>query len=1159
MNIPDRLFYILLGNSNWQQAGFFWLVGATVLCIVAALVSALIQRRSADMAYRIWICAMAGVLLLPVFGSILPGWSVKFHGLRSTERDTPSTLTAALTAAPEDAQSGTEAAAFPHISAPTEMKVRDDSSDRGVPSSVNESMPQRNGPVSTPGWHPLGMVSWIDIACLVWSAVALVLLLRLVMAALKLARLVQRSSPAPAALQSEVMAVASSLGVRIRCRVCLLPAGSMPMVCWLGQPVMLLPEDIGCWPGELRRSAIAHELGHLMRRDAWSNLLGQVVWRFLWPHPVLWHARQVLPHLRERACDEWVLTRGLVSKHDYARHLLDVIGRCQPAKLLLAPQMARRPDLERRLRSVLAARTAGRNSSLARMLIAFSFFLLTAILAAGRPVVQETAEGSAQGLEETPSLQKNDGTGTERSIEPAAPDGPAITLAGVVVTPDAKPVKDASVVLRAKINGRWYPGRTGDPTGRSNRDVLARLKTDALGRFAFDKVAIPPRMEDVITTLLKDEGGADVLAWADGCGLTWAEVKSLQHNDPVQLTLSPQAKVRGVLHDHEGRGVPDARLAVWGITEATSDLDPFFRQPGDLNVVSSDVALEATTNKNGEFALEGLPLDFRVLILIAGPGVKRKVVLIDTGDHPGLTETNFDKTKTRSHDPVTVLHSPLAVTVDPQRFALVKIRDALGRAVGDGAVHMIIDDHGHNARRETAVFADGARIPIQSAGRFQVTYLADPLYPRPGKTMPITVGAGDDNPVFEIRLGEATWQAGRILDADTKKPVAGAYVAYASQGEPLATGTGETSWAVSGIDGQFTLPVAPGQGSLHFPWPVFGYFSPSAYQPPVKGTVPGAVAFDVPAHGKPQPVTLYLGRGLLIHGTVRNPDGTPAAGASVQAESKPPLRSLPSATMQATTNSKGQFEISGWSPQSGVTLYVSGAQGAAQIAVKPAPDFPLTQTRRVGMDVQLEPGVALSGRVLYKGSPRADVVIRVRRFRQTGPVIRQGIKVYESRRLSESETRTDSQGRYRLCGLQPGDGYYLETVDRDDLMDPDFGWQQHTVEEGRREIHVADMHLVKWDQTLRGQVTDSAGKPVTKIRVTAVLASDGSQVPRRIDYGTTPWTVTNAEGRFELRHLPDCRLEVRPDGGPQDVRIVLDPQAVRKNGKPGNGKPGQPE
>jgi len=449
--------------ADWQQAGLLWLLRATVLCVVAAGASALIQKRSADIAYRVWIGALAGALLLPLFGVIVPGWSVKVNCLRSPEAETLSSVAAPFTTVSEKETSGTNAVALRSVQGRKEFTMSDQASDRIAASSyIREPVAKAIDAAGTPpNWDKVRMLSWIDIVCVIWVVVAFVLLLRLVIAALNLMQLVQRSSPAPAALQSQVIAVASSLGVRIRCQVRLLPAGSMPMACWVGRPVILLPEDIGRWPTELARTAMAHELGHLERRDVWSNLLGQVVWRLLWPHPVLWHVRHVLPHLRERACDEWVLARGLVSKHEYARHLLEVIGRCQPAKLRLAAQMAARPDLEERLRSILAVRRASGRSALAKVSIAFSTFLLTAILAAARPAFQEPAV--AQGSEETSSLQKSDATATERGTEPAAPDGPAITIAGVVVSPDAKPVKDASVVLRAKINGRCIQAAVASP------------------------------------------------------------------------------------------------------------------------------------------------------------------------------------------------------------------------------------------------------------------------------------------------------------------------------------------------------------------------------------------------------------------------------------------------------------------------------------------------------------------------------------------------------------------------------------------------------------------------------------------------------------------------------------------------------------------------
>jgi hypothetical protein len=96
-----------------------------------------------------------------------------------------------------------------------------------------------------------------------------------------------------------------------------------------------------------------------------------------------------------------------------------------------------------------------------------------------------------------------------RTAEPAPPDGPAVHARGVVVTPDGRPISGATVVLRAKTGGRMYVSGV-----RHNRDILARTTTDADGRFAFDGVAIPPRQVEVIDSLRRGQGGAELLAWA---------------------------------------------------------------------------------------------------------------------------------------------------------------------------------------------------------------------------------------------------------------------------------------------------------------------------------------------------------------------------------------------------------------------------------------------------------------------------------------------------------------------------------------------------------------------------------------------------------------------------------------------------------------------
>src|SRR5258707_1158640 len=58
----------------------------------------------------------------------------------------------------------------------------------------------------------------------------------------------------------------------------------------------------------------------------------------------------------------------------------------------------------------------------------------------------------------------------QRTAEPVAPNGPAIRVGGTVVTPDGKPLRGATVILRAKEP-------THEPGARFHRDVLAETVT----------------------------------------------------------------------------------------------------------------------------------------------------------------------------------------------------------------------------------------------------------------------------------------------------------------------------------------------------------------------------------------------------------------------------------------------------------------------------------------------------------------------------------------------------------------------------------------------------------------------------------------------------------------------------------------------------------
>src|SRR5439155_10186135 len=133
--------------------------------------------------------------------------------------------------------------------------------------------------------------------------------------------------------------------------------------------------------------------------------------------------------------------------------------------------------------------------------------------------------------------------------------------------------------------------------------------------------------------------------------------------------------------------------------------------------------------------------------------------------------------------------------------------------------------------------------------------------------------------------------------------------------------------------------------------------------------------------GEAAPVTVSLGRGLVVRGTVIDSDGKPAVGAVVRGESDELRQNRRAA---ATTDAQGHFVLAGLSPHAKATLTVGGPGGAARVTIDATPDHPLDRTLRKELDIRLKAGVALTGRVLFNGQPRAGVVMRLLRGTDVG-------------------------------------------------------------------------------------------------------------------------------------------------------------------------------
>jgi len=129
---------------------------------------------------------------------------------------------------------------------------------------------------------------------------------------------------------------------------------STPLTWGSRAPIILMPEDALDWPEAHRRIVLRHELAHVARGDALSQLVAGFVCALYWFHPLVWMTERRLRAECERACDDRVVSLGTPAP-EYAAHLLEVArsARSFGAPGFLSVAMARPSQLEGRLLAVL--------------------------------------------------------------------------------------------------------------------------------------------------------------------------------------------------------------------------------------------------------------------------------------------------------------------------------------------------------------------------------------------------------------------------------------------------------------------------------------------------------------------------------------------------------------------------------------------------------------------------------------------------------------------------------------------------------------------------------------------------------------------------------------------------------------------------------------
>jgi beta-lactamase regulating signal transducer with metallopeptidase domain len=449
----------------------------TLLLAAAAVLAALRLPRGSAARHFVWTSALAGALGLALVTPLAPHLSLAIPYA-------PAASSIAVAGpAPGFAPTAGEAAAR-------------------RPASLRAAEPGGGGRFSWEG-------AWLagSLAVLLWTLAGYV----------GLARLARAAAPVEGEWDGLLREARKRSGVRRPVRLLRSAAAGGPVSWGWRRPVILLPLAADAWPLARRRAVLMHELAHVSRGDALTQLLATTACAVYWFHPLVWLAARRLRVESEHACDDRVLGSG-VPAADYAEELLAVAGQAKALGMggFVAVGMARPSHLEARVRAVLDDRRNRRAIS-PRVRIAAAMALAGGLvpLAGLRPQARAASPPADSSF--------------EREVPAAAGEVLVLDLetGGSV---DLNGWDESRVRVRARLGGRdWRETRVA--VERAEGGVRVRSRQESTGGSSSTshsfEISVPRRFD----VRLRSAGGAVTIVGLDGAfeGHTGGGALVLEH------------------------------------------------------------------------------------------------------------------------------------------------------------------------------------------------------------------------------------------------------------------------------------------------------------------------------------------------------------------------------------------------------------------------------------------------------------------------------------------------------------------------------------------------------------------------------------------------------------------------------------------------------
>jgi hypothetical protein len=348
----------------------------------------------------------------------------------------------------------------------------------------------------------------------------------------------------------------------------------------------------------------------------------------------------------------------------------------------------------------------------------------------------------------------------------------------------------------------------------------------------------------------------------------------------------------------------------------------------------------------------------------------------------------------------------------------------------------------------------------------------------PALNQSVEIAASRVPQAVTIRLEERGTLRGRLLEAETGKPIPGGRL-FLDAGLVLSAGA-DGRFEVGGLDrgGHEAFVVAPGRMRMR-------------------------VLFDTTARADTE-LEVPVPRAGKILGRVTDLDGKPIPGAYVGRHTSGNIFST--SGLFLTCDAEGRFEYDDAVPPDQPTGLVAAASGYVEedrhgLSVSP-------DGKPLELPFRLRPDPGSRPNALAPGDEKRRLVSGIIRRPDgkpaAGVVVRWGYLPYDA-----TEARTDAAGRFRFT--VPDQADLVAILPRD--FAPAF---PRVAAGGDQTIDVT----LRAGHTARGRVVDEAGKPIKDVGVLVVIASPDPRI------GNPYWLSevdvhTDGEGKFELHGIPD--------------------------------------